>query len=126
MPTLKELRKRLSNLYCGSPVVYHHLPKCGGTSVVHALRLRYLPSYALFPTNSLYRAIESLRPGMGEDQILEEVIDFREKQLLALMFDEVKCIAGHVRVCQAACDMFSNKYAFITTLRDPISLMISL
>lgn len=126
MPTLKQVRKRISNLYCGNPVVYHHLPKCGGTSVVHALRMRCLPSYALFPTDCLYRAIEALHPGCDEEKILEQVIEFREKQLLALMFEEVKCIAGHVRVCQVACDIFINKYAFITTLRDPVSLMISL
>lgn len=126
MPTLKDLRKKISNAYCGERVVYHHLPKCGGTSVIHALRWRYLPSFALFPTDAVYRAIECLHPDWNDDQIMDEVIDFREKKLLSLMFSDVRCVAGHVRVSQVALDRFSDKYNFITTLRDPTSLMISL
>ena len=126
MISLKQLRKRTTEWYCGKHVAYHHLPKCGGTSVVHALRWNYLPSYATFPTNAVYRAIEVLNPGYDDNLTMKQVVDFREKHLLALMFSDVRCIAGHVRVSQVALDTFREHYNFVTTLRDPITLLISL
>lgn len=54
------------------------------------------------------------------------MLDFREKQLLCFLFDDVRCIAGHVPFCETAYDLFKERYKFITTLRDPVSLIISL
>lgn len=126
MPSLKEIRKRLNDVVCGNRVVFHHLPKCGGTSVSRALRLWYPLSYAGFPSGPTYRAIEALHPDRDQTWIRSTMLDFREKQLLCFLFDDVRCIAGHVPFCETAYDLFKERYKFITTLRDPVSLIISL
>ena len=126
MPSLKEIRKRLNNVVCGNRVVFHHLPKCGGTSVSRALRLWYLLSYAGFPSDPTYRAMEALYPDRDEVWIRKAMLDFREKQLLCFLFDDIRCIAGHVPFCETAYNLFKERYNFITTLRDPVSLIMSL
>lgn len=126
MVTLKDLRVRLDDAVCGRRVVFHHVPKCGGTSVSRALRFRYPSSFAGFPTGPTYRAIEALNPTGDRDCIANLVIDFRQKQLLVHLFSDVRCVAGHVRFSEPAYELFHEKYQFITTLRDPVSLLSSL
>lgn len=41
------------------------------------------------------------------------------------MNQNIKCVSGHVRFSETAHNVFGNKYAFITTLRDPVSWFIS-
>jgi hypothetical protein len=126
MPSLKEIRNRVNDIVCGNRVVFHHLPKCGGTSVRRTLRLSYPLSYAGFGSNPTYRAMEALHPDRDETWIRNATLDFREKQLLCFLFDDVRCIAGHVPFCETAYDLFKERYNFITTLREPVSLIISL
>ena len=123
---LKDARQRLNEVICGKRVVFHHVPKCGGSSVSRALHVRYPLSFASFPTAPTYRAIEALNPEQDDRCVRDSVLDFRHKQLLFYLFSDVRCIAGHVRFSPQAYELFSPKYHFITTLRDPISLLVSL
>jgi hypothetical protein len=70
--------------------------------------------------------MEALHPDRDETWIRNATLDFREKQLLCFLFDDVRCIAGHVPFCETAYDLFKERYNFITTLREPVSLIISL
>lgn len=125
MSRLARIQNTLLDATCGHRVVFHHVPKCGGTSVQRALRARYLLSFRGFPSDPTYRAAETLHPDYDERAILMQVIDFREYQLLFYLHQDVRCIGGHVRFSEAAFNEFSDRYMFITILRDPVSLMIS-
>jgi hypothetical protein len=122
---LSEIHQRLNDIVCGHRVVFHHVPKCGGTSVYRALRRHYFSSYADFDLPSIYCAVEALNPGRDEDWIRDETLRFRETQLLCYLYGDRRCVAGHVRFSDPAFDRFSPNYKFITTLREPVSLFDS-
>ena len=125
MPNIKRIHERMSDIVCGSRVVFHHVPKCGGTSVYRALRLRYALSYRGFDLHAAYRAVEAIYPNSDEIIIRNATLNLRENILLYYLFGDKRCIAGHVRFSDTAYQIFSDRYRFITTLREPESLFIS-
>jgi hypothetical protein len=125
MSRLTKIRKRLSDVVCKNRVVFHHVPKCGGTSVSRALHFWYPLSYAAFPSEPTFRALEALHADRDKTWIRNKVLEFREKQLLCYLFDDIRCITGHVPFCETAYELFKERYNFITTLREPLSLIVS-
>lgn len=109
----------------GKPVVYHHVPKCGGTSVERALRRRYALSYATFPLPAIYNAVQALHPNYNSAELDDESSRFREVQLLSLLYQNVYCVAGHVYFSKAAHGIFSGNYTFATTIREPVAFFRS-
>jgi hypothetical protein len=123
---LKRLESRISDLVCGNPVVFHHVPKCGGTSVTRALMFRYPTSFvSMKAAMPLYNALETLHPGETAEQVAVRSDELRERLLLLHLYRGVRCIWGHVRYSPTAHRVFADKYRFITTLREPVSLYIS-
>ncbi len=125
MPRFAVIRKAVVDTLSGPRLVFHHVAKCGGTSVAQALRLRYAVSFAGFPSLPLYRTVGALHPDVDEVRRAQLVDDFQEELLLYHLFNDVRCLSGHVRFSELAYRLFAPGYKFITTLRDPISLMIS-
>ena len=122
---LRPIKARLQRWLSGERVVFHHLPKSGGTSIKRALHLAYPLSFTAFGSVPAYRAMETMYPGGDEAWIVKEIRDFREKQLLCFLYQDVRCIAGHVEFSNKAYDSFKGRYKFITTLREPIASLIS-
>jgi hypothetical protein len=56
---LKALQPRVLDRLTPQRVVFHHVPKCGGTSVGRALRKRYLLSQATVTPEASFRAFEA-------------------------------------------------------------------
>lgn len=126
MANWRAMEKRLSDRLCGHRVVFHHVPKCGGTSVNQALRMCYLTSYSSIRTVlPIYRAMELLYPDSAPEETTYKTSDFREQLLLMYLFADRRCISGHVRFSKKAQEKFKDTYKFITTLRNPVSLYIS-
>ena len=100
-------------------VVFHHPPKCGGTSVGRALRRRYLLSQATVVPEASFRALEAFRGGGDREALLVDVLDLREQMLLYHLFEDVRCVSAHVRFSAAAHDRFADRYRFVTILREP-------
>ena len=123
---LKRLEHRISDLICGHPVVFHHVPKCGGTSVTRALMFRYPTSFvSMKAAMPLYKALEALYPDDTAEAIATRSDDLRERLLLLHLYRGVRCIWGHVRYSPTAHRLFADRYRFITTLREPVALYIS-
>lgn len=116
---------RLIDAACGAPVVFHHVPKCGGTSIARKLRMHYALSFAGFPSEPTYAAVEALYSGENDDGIARRVVEFREIQLLYYLFSKYRCVSGHVRFSPIAFKKFNHEYKFITTLREPVEMLIS-
>ncbi len=121
----KVVRARLLETMLPAPVVFHHVPKCGGTSVGRALRKRYVLSQGTVVPESSFRAFEAFSGRKDREQMLIDVLDLREQMLLYLLYEDVRCVSAHVRFSQSAYTRFSGRYAFITLLREPVSRFIS-
>lgn len=125
MVDLKALERRVSDLVCGNRVVFHHLPKCGGTSVYRAIRFFYTTSYSYIDLTATYRAIEALNADLSPDEVMFKTVDFREEQFLMYLFMDRRLVAGPIPFSNDAHRLFQDRYKFITTLRDPVSLFFS-
>ena len=116
----KALRTAATDRLHAQRVVFHHAPKCGGTSVGRALRKRYLLSQATVIPESSFRALEAFRGGGERERLLVEVLDLREQMLLYHLFEDVRCVSAHVRFSAAAHARFAERYRFVTILREPL------
>lgn len=121
----KTLRARLLDRTLPQRFVFHHVPKCGGTSVGRALRKRYLLSQATVLPEASFRAFEAFTGRSDNEAMLVDVLDLREQMLLYLMFADTRCVSAHVRFSEAAFTRFAQSYKFITILRDPVPRFLS-
>lgn len=120
----KSLHRRAINVLCGHRIVFHHVPKCGGTSVGRTLRRAYILSQGTVTPVESERAFDaaqssSVATGMAH------VSELREMMLLYLLYSDVRCVSAHVPFSNAAFDRFANRYSFVTLLRDPVERFIS-
>lgn len=106
-------------------VVFHHVPKCGGTSVGRALRKRYLLSESTVLPEQSFRAFEAFTGRTDREQMLVDVLDLREQMFLYLLYEDIRCVSLHVRFSQIAHEIFGDRYKFITVLREPVSRFLS-
>ncbi len=106
-------------------VVFHHAPKCGGTSVGRALRRRYLLSQATVLPEATYRAEAALAPDADPLTLLHRAEDLRERMLLYHLAAGVDCVSAHVRFSDAAFDAFHDQARFVTMLREPTARFLS-
>ncbi len=119
-------------------IFYLHIHKCGGISIQQAIKACYhtldvvkqrqifhiLNSRASF--NAVQTAVNQTNFSFDKAVISPEM-EFREKLLLYYMYQEhINFIAGHFSFNAAAYQYFSDKYAFVTVLRDPVERWISL
>lgn len=133
------LRARNENLLKGSlkqKIFYLHINKCGGSSINQALKSCYYNWNIVEDRNLAHlKAIPSfmaakIKAGQANflpnDEVDNEVLKFRENILLYYMSQEnIKYISGHFSFSETAYRYFSQKYAFITVLREPVSRWIS-
>jgi hypothetical protein len=120
----KSLHRRAIDLVCGHRIVFHHVPKCGGTSVGRSLRRAYLLSQGtVTPVESekAFNAATSSHSGNG----IAHVSELREMMLLYMLYSDVRCVSSHIPFSNAAYERFAERYAFVTLLRDPVDRFIS-
>lgn len=111
--------------FSGHRVVFHHLAKCGGTSIERTLVMHYPFSFHILNTENMYKVYEHLYPQCDSSTIRNKTDHFREHLLLYYMHCDVRCIAGSVGFSELAYNLFHDRYKFITTLRDPVSWFMS-
>jgi hypothetical protein len=121
----KLVRNKLVHTTMGKRVVFHHVPKCGGTSVARALRMKYLLSQVTIKPEASYRALAAFTNRDDVEQLMVDVLDLREQMLLYWLYEDVRCVSAHVRFSPIAYSQFADKYKFITILRDPVDRFIS-
>lgn len=121
----KQTKARLGDWMMPQPLVFHHVPKCGGTSVGRALRKRFLLSQATVQPEASFRAFEAFTGRTDRDRMLVDVLDLREQMMLYLMFEDVKCVSLHVRFSNTAHALFHDRYKFVTILREPVARFVS-
>jgi len=120
----KSVHRRATNLLCGRRIVFHHVPKCGGTSVGRALRRAYILSQGTVTPVESERAFDAAQSSSRATSIAH-VSELREMMLLYMLYSDVRCVAAHVPFSNAAFDRFTDRYSFVTLLRDPVDRFIS-
>jgi sugar phosphate isomerase/epimerase len=122
---LKKLHHKVDALVTPSRVVFHHVPKCGGTSVGRALRKRYILSQATVKPEESFRAFAAYTGRVDREQMLVDVASLREQMMLYHLYDDVRCVSLHVPFSDVAYAHFNARYKFITILREPVSRFVS-
>lgn len=106
-------------------LVFHHAPKCGGTSVGRALRRRYILSQTTILPEATYLAEAALAPDADRLTLLHRAERLRERMLLYHLAAGVDCISAHVRFSDAAFAAFQGQARFVTMLREPTARFLS-
>lgn len=120
----KALKRKASALLCGNRIVFHHVPKCGGTSVGRALRMSYFLSQGTvtpIESDKAFHAVEESK----SPRVVGHVSDLREMMLLYMLYSDIRCVAAHIPFSNASFDRFASSYAFVTLLRHPVDRFIS-
>lgn len=126
MSRLQKLQHRLIDATCGHRVVFHHVPKCGGTSVTRALMRRYPFSFiSLKRGKPVLQAMELLYPDETSLAIDRKANEFRTFMASLYLDREYRLLFGHIIFSNDLYRMFSPRYKFITLLREPVSLFLS-
>jgi flavin-binding protein dodecin len=138
MLSVKSLFRRTDNLFHGclkEKIFFLHVPKCGGTSINHAINChyctldiskdRYLVSLDSVASSAVVKMIdETDYPCDTTDDY--PILKLRENLLLYFMNKKnTKYISGHFTFSEIAHREFHGKYAFVTVLRDPVKRWIS-
>lgn len=122
--TAKALQRHAQSLLSGNRIVFHHVPKCGGTSVGRALRLSYFLSQGTVTPIESDKAFQVVQESKSPRPV-GQVSDLREMMLLYMLYSDVRCVAAHIPFSDAAFDRFSGSYSFVTLLRHPVERFIS-
>src|SRR5438876_5474583 len=99
----KVLFEGATDFLCSKRIVFHHVPKCGGTSVGRALRRAYILSQASVTPEESFRALTAVKE--RADRLISpirDVYEFRELMLLYLLYSDVRCIAAHIPFSEIA------------------------
>jgi hypothetical protein len=113
---------------------FMHVPKCAGTSMIHALRRicpiqRSLGLIEVAPSRSAISLLAERRLdyfGFHEDgPRAADVFAFRRGLLFYFLASDVPLVAGHFLFDPDTFAHFGDRYRFISVLRDPVERMIS-
>lgn len=107
-------------------VVFHHVPKCGGSSVGRAFRTRFALSYEKIQESGVYTAAQIFSGDGREYDDLEIAADVARRMSLAYRLKRgVSCVQSHARFDPGIYDTYKDTYKFVTLLRDPVDRLIS-
>lgn len=115
MPSSKNSNLRL---------IFFHIPKCGGTSIDTALR----------EALSISDGYMSVNPHISSVKILqEEEFSFTnplfwhgmQSSYIQYMYQDKQIISGHFPFSEKAYNIYGDRYAHVTVLRDPVERWIS-
>lgn len=120
----RSVHGRATDLLCGHRVVFHHVPKCGGTSVGRSIRRAYLLSQGTVTPVESEKAFNAVQR-TGPHREIGHVSELREMMLLYMLFSDIRCVSAHIPFSNAAFEHFADRYSFVTLLRDPVERFIS-
>lgn len=124
--TMKNIYRYVARNISGNYLVFHHVPRCGGTSLSRAIRVKYILSQFSLDAPASYATIEGQFKGKSDtDELYRSLYAFREELLLYALNSYYRSISGHIRFSERAYKQFCQLYKFITVIREPVSRFIS-
>ncbi|QFS84996.1 Sulfotransferase family protein (plasmid) [Roseivivax sp. THAF197b] len=107
------------------PVVYIHVPKCGGSSFGAALRLRSFYSQATIDLAATRKAALSLEPALAGDALIRADYAQRRIALLRQLERGKQVIAAHAHYAPDLHAGPGQGHRWVTLLRDPVARFVS-
>lgn len=104
-------------------IIYHHIPKCGGTSIVRGLALTYYPWRLLrYGRKGFPAALNARAATQAAYESDMECYQYR-RQLLRYFVsaDNTPFISGHYPFCKKVFEAHHGQWHFISLFRDPVS-----
>lgn len=103
-------------------IVFHHIPKCGGQSIVSGLALTYYPWQILrygrkgFPAVLNAKATQEISPlfGIENYQYRRQILSY------FLAKNDSNFVGGHYPFSQIAYQAYKDNWTFVTLFRDPV------
>jgi hypothetical protein len=106
-------------------IFYMHIPKCAGTSVANAIRNSFM---TLDPADD--QTIFHMDPFAAHEAAVLSQQDplgyYRQLLRYVLGSNEYRYVYGHFAFDEIAYEAFSQKFSFMTLLRDPVKKWLSL
>lgn len=101
-------------------IFFLHHPKCGGTSIDHAIQNSFGVSNFLLQSSFFHLNPRASLPGQSKRE-------YREQLLFDVMSKErIRYISGHFPYSSKAFQTFGHSWNFVTILRNPVSRWFSL
>jgi hypothetical protein len=119
----QSLHRRATDQFCGNRLVFHHVPKCGGTSIGQCVRRAYILSQGTVTPVESEQAFQLVQK--ARDTKLRHVSELREMMLLYMLYSDIRCVSAHIHFSTVAFENFCDRYAFVTMLRDPVERFVS-
>ena len=106
-------------------IFFLHIPKCAGTSIMHAIKAAYAPRHAAHDPTLAHLDPFAAEQGarlLGKDPLLYN----RELLAYFLASQQHRYVYGHFTFDEAAFEAFHDTFYFLTFLRDPVKKWFSL
>lgn len=103
-------------------IVFHHIPKCGGSSLVRGLVLTYYPSLFLRSGKGAFSGALNAEAAGASCEIfgLDPFLMRRSMLAYELARGKSPLLYGHYPFSSALFDRFRDTWAFVTLLRHPV------
>lgn len=108
---------QLKSLLFPHQVLFFHVPKCGGTALSHAFRVRYVLSH--------FRLHEEVSAAVINREEVERWWEYKRHLFLYHALSGTNFVQGHVQYDPAAFAGLHGRAVFLTLLREPKDRVIS-